>query len=86
MRSILKTRHLMFAATVMVLLAALVTGCAKQDLYEAIEAEIGPKRDAYLEIRADEPRLDAILSDGAAEARTIAHTTIQRVRDAVGIG
>ena len=61
-------------------------GHAKQDLYEAIEAEIGPKRDAYLEIRADEPRLDAILSDGVAEARTIAHTTIQRVRDAVGIG
>jgi tryptophanyl-tRNA synthetase len=61
-------------------------GHAKQDLYEAVEAEIGPKREAYIEIRSDEPRLDAILSDGAAKARTIAHATIQRVRSAVGIG
>jgi tryptophanyl-tRNA synthetase len=60
-------------------------GHAKQDLYEAIEAEIGPKREAYVEIRADEPKLDATLSEGANKARTIAHATIQRVRGAVGI-
>jgi len=60
-------------------------GHAKQDLYEAIEAEIGPAREAYLEIRADEPKLDVILSEGADKARTIAHATVQRVRSAVGI-
>ena len=60
-------------------------GHAKQDLYEAIEAELGPKREAYLDIRADEPRLDAILHAGADRARAIADHTMARVRHAVGI-
>ena len=60
-------------------------GHAKQDLYEAIEAEIGPKREAYLEIRSDEEKLDGILEAGASQARPIADATIQRVRAAVGI-
>jgi len=60
-------------------------GHAKEDLFQAIEAEIGPKREAYLSIRADEKELDAILHAGADQARQIAHGTIQRVRSAVGI-
>ena len=60
-------------------------GHAKEDLFEALEAEIGPKREAYLAIRGDEERLDAILHEGADRAREIAHATIQRVRSAVGI-
>jgi tryptophanyl-tRNA synthetase len=60
-------------------------GHAKEDLFQAIETEIGPKREAYLSIRADEERLDSILHSGADEARQIAHATIQRVRNAVGI-
>ena len=60
-------------------------GHAKEDLFQAIEAEIGPKREAYLSIRADEEQLDAILHAGAAQARQIAHATMQRVRAAVGI-
>ncbi|MFW2386732.1 MAG: tryptophan--tRNA ligase [Polyangiales bacterium] len=60
-------------------------GHAKDELFQAVEAEIGPKREAYLEIRADEPKLDAILHDGADRAREIAQRTIQRVRSAVGI-
>jgi len=60
-------------------------GHAKEDLFEAIEAEIGPKREAYLSIRADEKQLDAVLHAGADKARAIAHATIQRVRSAVGI-
>ena len=60
-------------------------GHAKEDLFQAIEAEIGPKREAYLSIRADEERLDSILHAGADQARQIAHATIQRVRSAVGI-
>jgi len=60
-------------------------GHAKEDLFEAIEAEIGPKREAYRSIRADEPELDAILDAGADRARSIARATIQRVRRAVGI-
>ena len=60
-------------------------GHAKEALYEAVEAEIGPKREAYLEIRADEPRLDALLHAGASRAGEIAEQTMQRVRAAVGI-
>jgi tryptophanyl-tRNA synthetase len=60
-------------------------GHAKEELFQAIEAEVGPKRDAYRSIRADEERLDAILHAGADQARQIAHSTIQRVRSAVGI-
>ena len=57
----------------------------KQDLYEAIEEELGPKREAYLEIRGDEPRLDALLHEGADKARQIADLTMARVRSAIGI-
>jgi len=60
-------------------------GHAKEDLFEAIEAEIGPKREVYLSIRGDEQRLDGILHSGADQARKIARTTIQRVRSAIGI-
>jgi tryptophanyl-tRNA synthetase len=60
-------------------------GHAKEDLYQAIEEEIGPKREAYLSIRADEAELDSILHAGADSARRIAHATIQRVRSAIGI-
>jgi len=60
-------------------------GHAKQDLFDALEAELGPKREAYLEIRADEPRLDAILHSGAGRAHEIADRTMTRVREAIGI-
>jgi tryptophanyl-tRNA synthetase len=60
-------------------------GHAKQDLYEAIEEELGPKRAAYLEIRGDEERLDALLHEGAGKAREIANRTLGRVRNAIGI-
>ncbi len=60
-------------------------GHAKEDLFEAVEAEIGPKREAYMQIRADEAKLDAILHSGAGRARELAHRTMTRVRDAIGI-
>jgi tryptophanyl-tRNA synthetase len=60
-------------------------GHAKEDLFEAIEAELGPKREAYLSIRADEAHLDALLHSGAGKAREVARRTMQRVRGAVGI-
>ena len=60
-------------------------GHAKQELYEAIEAEVGPRREAYLEIRADEAKLEAVLAAGADQARTIAQATMGRVRRAVGV-
>lgn len=61
-------------------------GHAKQDLFELVEALLGSKRQRYQELRGDEAALDAILDQGAIKARAIAHRTIERVRNAIGIG
>jgi len=60
-------------------------GHAKQDLLNAMEAELGPMRERYQALRADEQRLDEILNHGAERARKIARATLDRVRDAIGI-
>lgn len=60
-------------------------GHAKQDLYEALEAELGPKRERFEALRADEAALDRILEEGAEKARVIARRTVARVRQAIGI-
>ena len=61
-------------------------GHAKQDLYEALEAELGPKREAYARLRSDEAQLNALLAAGADRARPYARATMDRVRAAIGIG
>jgi tryptophanyl-tRNA synthetase len=58
---------------------------AKEALFEAVNAEIGDKRGAFVAIRADERKLDAILEEGSARARHVARRTISRVRAAIGI-
>ncbi|MCA9608367.1 MAG: tryptophan--tRNA ligase, partial [Myxococcales bacterium] len=60
-------------------------GHAKQALYEALEAELGPRREVYDALRADEAKLDALLEEGADRVRPIARATIDRVRRAVGM-
>ena len=60
-------------------------GHAKEDLYAAIEAELGPRRERYRALRADEAGLDRILEEGAEKARARAARVVDRVRRAVGI-
>ncbi len=60
-------------------------GHAKQDFFEALDAELGPKREVYEAHRADEEALDRILSEGAERARSVARATMARVREAIGI-
>ena len=60
-------------------------GHAKQELFEVLEAELGPKRERYLALRADEAGLDRVLAQGAERARVIAQQTMERVRRAIGI-
>lgn len=60
-------------------------GHAKQALYEALEAEVGPKREKFEALRADEKQLDGILEAGADRVRPIAKATMDRVRAAVGM-
>jgi tryptophanyl-tRNA synthetase len=60
-------------------------GHAKQDLLGALESELGPMRERYQALRADEAGLDKTLAYGAERARVIARATMERVRDAIGI-
>ena len=60
-------------------------GEAKKQLFELINAEIGPARDRYNELMDDPGFIEAELARGAGRARTIAAATMARVRKAVGI-
>lgn len=53
---------------------------------EAVVEMLAPVREKYVELRADEPVLEAVLEEGAARARAIAVETIADVRERMGIG
>ncbi len=60
-------------------------GHAKEDLHQALEAEIGPHREKFEQLRNEPEVLDDILDSGAVKARVIAERTMRRVRSAIGI-
>ena len=60
-------------------------GHLKQALFEVIDSEVGPKRALYTELRQDEAALARVLAEGAERARVIAHRTMARVRERIGI-
>jgi tryptophanyl-tRNA synthetase len=60
-------------------------GHAKQALFEAMEARLGPARERYHALLADPSRIDGVLEDGATRARAIARPVLARVREASGI-
>jgi len=60
-------------------------GHAKEDLFQAIDAEIAPHRERYEALRADEAAIDTVLQRGAERAREVAQATMKRVRKAIGI-
>jgi len=61
-------------------------GHAKQALFEAMDAHLGPFRARYLELRGDEAALEDVLRDGAIRARAVAAPILDRVRAATGLG
>ena len=65
--------------------AGLAWGEAKQQLFERIEAQIGPMRARYAELMAHPDRLEAILQEGALKARKLAAPLLARAREAVGL-
>ena len=65
--------------------AGLAWGEAKQQLFERIEAQIGPMRARYAELMAHPDRLEAILQEGALKARRLAAPLLARAREAVGL-
>jgi tryptophanyl-tRNA synthetase len=60
-------------------------GAFKQAVGEAVVDLLGPLRERYRELRADEGRLEATLQEGAQRARAIARPTLAEVREAMGV-
>ncbi len=60
-------------------------GEAKQLVFERIDREIAPMRNAYLALLDDPAKIEAILRAGAARARQLATPFMNRLRDAVGL-
>ena len=60
-------------------------GDAKQLVFERIDREIAPMREAYIALLNDPAKIEAILIAGAAKARQIATPFMARLRHAVGL-
>jgi tryptophanyl-tRNA synthetase len=61
-------------------------GAFKTAVAEGVVEYLTPVRERYQELRADEDRLEQILTEGAKKARTIAVDTLKDVRQAMGVG
>ena len=59
-------------------------GQFKADVAEAVEAMVGPVRERYLELRADEGHLLQVLTTGSERARSIASRTIAAMKERMG--
>ena len=60
-------------------------GDLKKELFEAVNTELGPKRERYEELMASETELDDILASGLERARARARRVLTNVRAAIGI-
>ncbi len=60
-------------------------GDAKQQLFERIDAEIGPMRDRYQHLVAHPAEVERLLLAGAEKARAIATPLMRELRHAVGL-
>jgi tryptophanyl-tRNA synthetase len=61
-------------------------GELKAAVAEAVVEMLGPVRERYVELRAEERALEAVLAGGAERARAIASETLADVRERMGIG
>ena len=61
-------------------------GDFKKRLLVAVTEHFAPFRERRAEIVADPKYVDRVLAEGAEKARTVARKTLNRVRDAVGLG
>jgi tryptophanyl-tRNA synthetase len=60
-------------------------GRLKADAAEAVVALVEPIQQRFAVIRADEPGLDAVLAQGAGQARVRARQTLAEVRERLGL-
>jgi tryptophanyl-tRNA synthetase len=61
-------------------------GHAKQLLTEKIEQKFGPAADRYEKLKASPGEIEDVLRDGARKARAIARATLDKAREACGLG
>jgi tryptophanyl-tRNA synthetase len=61
-------------------------GAFKQAVADSVADLLGPVRERYKELRADEDALEATLARGAEHAREIAVPVMAEVRDVMGVG
>jgi tryptophanyl-tRNA synthetase len=61
-------------------------GAFKQAVADAVVEYLTPVRASYEQIRPDEKALEAVLAEGAAQARSLASATVRTVRDRMGVG
>ncbi len=61
-------------------------GELKGTVASAVIDYLEPVRERYTELRADQGKLEAILADGAEQARAIANVTLTDVRERMGVG
>ena len=61
-------------------------GELKTEVAAAVIDYLGPVRNRFTDLRADESALEAILADGAERARRIAGETLADVRERMGVG
>ncbi len=64
----------------------LAWGKAKDELFELLEAELGPMRARYDELVANPGEVEEILQEGARKARDVAVPLMREVRRMVGLG
>jgi tryptophanyl-tRNA synthetase len=57
----------------------------KKRLFAAVWEYFGPMRTRRAELEADPAFVDRVLTDGAERARSVAHQTMGRVRQAMGL-
>ncbi len=61
-------------------------GDLKAAVGEAVVEMLAPVRERYVELRASEAALEAVLAEGAERARAIASKTLAEVRECMGVG
>jgi tryptophanyl-tRNA synthetase len=61
-------------------------GDLKMAVADAVTQMLAPVRERYVELREDEPALEAVLAAGAERARAIASQTLADVRECMGVG
>lgn len=61
-------------------------GHLKIAVAEAVVAYLAPVREKYIELRADESKIEDALATGADKARAIARETMREVMDKMGVG